>query len=397
MAEITEKDVLKKRGDLEREIDNHKKRFFEATLPDGGVHTFDLKTPPPKIDFWVKKLGIDKAQRDAAMEQKRLYITPLMTQKSQTTILLRSVSKKNGDQTTLDLNSGLVYDLMGRFSTPEDVVETLKMQGFYVKTDEVRSWVAEHNDNIKLKQAQFLLEHGRESIRVGTEAGRLQIINSQVHYWESRFKLDPTENITKLMLQLLKAAKDEVKGEVITVQGGLTIDVNATYRAKSSVNHIFSEIPINSLIIGMVAAQQGINPLALMGSLSHSYYSKMNGFNNPITGNEEVTLPSTIIKSYDWGMIEQMNSEKKRFEPISEVEVIEDKVHEAEVIATKEDLLARIRNFNKNKVSEQYIKDVESGEGAKGKTRPKATPKATRPKRGKKPKVSKKNKPTKNE
>ena len=104
------------------------------------------------------------------------------------------------------------------------------------------------------------------------------------------------------------------------------------------------DIPVNSLIVGMVAAKSGIRPEILMHQLCTSYYKDFNGFaSNPVLGSEKVMLPGALIKTYDWGEIEKEN---KKF-----VEEMVPEVVEAEIIEepskskTRGRLLNRLRQM----------------------------------------------------
>lgn len=67
------------------------------------------------------------------------------------------------------------------------------------------------------------------------------------------------------------------------------------------------DIPVNSLVVGMVAAKQGMNPVILMSQLSSSYYKDFNGFGSNILDSDDVVLPGELIKSANWDDLREKN------------------------------------------------------------------------------------------
>jgi hypothetical protein len=192
-----------------------------------------------------------------------------------------------------------------------EVLATLKEDlGYSVNQDSLSQWKKIHEEEIAVIRTNYSLENGRGENRVATEVGRLAVLNELLHLWQNKFREDGSKLASDMVMKILDSARKEVKGELITVQGGLSIDIRATIQASQNIRGVFSNIHINSMVIGVVAANQGIDPSGMIASLANSWYRKLNGFNGPVD-DSEVEHPSAIIKTFDWGNIERIAREKK--------------------------------------------------------------------------------------
>ena len=131
------------------------------------------------------------------------------------------------------------------------------------------------------------------------------------------------------------------------------IDINATLLGESNVTELMHKLSINSLVIGLTAATAGLNPARLIGQLASSWYSRMNGFNGNVLDETSVTLPSALIKQYNWDDIKSKSQDfVKEFIPIAEIvdEPDEDSAVQAE--ARRKDILMRLRSLKESKAKE---------------------------------------------
>ena len=114
------------------------------------------------------------------------------------------------------------------------------------------------------------------------------------------------------------------------------------------MNEVFSQLPINMMVIGLTAAKVGINPGLLMGQLAKSYYSKWNGFAK-LEDKSALELPGKFIKNYDWNAIKQMNETKAddNVEDVEYEEVFKDNIERIEFSQNKSSLLDMLNDYKK--------------------------------------------------
>ena len=244
----------------------------------------------------------------------------------------------------------MLLDLFGSMHNPKDIIKIIrKKEGYSLGEEDLVKFFNNHKSLIEARQSKYVMRSDR--YKVATEAGRLEIINDcmtdlQLKYEEfwSKGNVGSALNILKEIRALLEAARKEVKGNEIKLTVDGKIDINATLHGEENISRVMRDIPVNSLIVGMVAAKSGIRPEILMHQLCTSYYKDFNGFvSNPVLGSEKVMLPGALIKTYDWGEIKEGN---KKF-----VEEMAPEIVEAEIIEeppkskTRERLLNRLRQM----------------------------------------------------
>jgi hypothetical protein len=102
----------------------------------------------------------------------------------------------------------------------------------------------------------------------------------------------------------------------------------------------------------MVAAKRGINPMYLMHKLQHSYYKRYTGFGLPMTEDESITHPSTIVYNLDeLKLLAEKKENNEKEEMLKEMEL-----EEAEVISVEEGKSDMLTELQKRKAKLQQRK-----------------------------------------
>ena len=308
--------LYSKRSELDKEMNKHPKRFYNFSNENGDF-TSDLKAVPGKIQTVMRRQGATKEEIKEAVAIHNEHIAPIIKQKKLLTraingfVRVSTPEMDSGDEYILEREKDTLLKLFGSFHTVAEVLATLKEDlGYSVNQDSLSQWKKIHEEEIAVIRTNYSLENGRGENRVATEVGRLAVLNELLHLWQNKFREDGSKLASDMVMKILDSARKEVKGELITVQGGLSIDIRATIQASQNIRGVFSNIHINSMVIGVVAANQGIDPSGMIASLANSWYRKLNGFNGPVD-DSEVEHPSAIIKTFDWGNIERIAREKK--------------------------------------------------------------------------------------
>ncbi len=151
-----------------------------------------------------------------------------------------------------------------------------------------------------------------------------------------------------MILNILEQARKEVKGNELNLTIDGKIDINATIQGAENIFEVSKRMPINMLVIGMVAARVGVNPTFIMSALASSYYKNHNGFNG-VVSDEATASPVNLIKNYDWSELESKHNEIEV--PTNQLMIdaleIKDEDDKNEARQNKIDLLDSLRKMGK--------------------------------------------------
>lgn len=339
MAKKIQKDSIEKLQAnlliIEEKIDNHPYRIFSYTGRDQEEFTIDLKMPVNRLDQFMKKNGASKNDIEFAKSRRKdIYQRDLYLEKANIKKKINAITREEegitGDMFLLNKNASWILDKYGALFTTEEIYIKLKEEkGISVNKQILQQWRRINDEKIRIHITNHQLENSADKIRIGTDVGRLSILNKHLNYWDKRLDDDRrTSSVaSKMVLAILGEARKETKGEVVTING--QIDIKASLQASDSVDHMLTKLHINSIIVGMVAAKQGVNPETIIGALTSSHYAKFNGFAGDIMEDEEPDLPGKIIKSFDWGNLEA-NVKKANPKPLPISDITDKGIKEKE-------------------------------------------------------------------
>jgi hypothetical protein len=334
-----------------RALDESSDRFLTYIGKNNETHVIDLK--------YVNVKGIMKSRgaRDEdiadAQEIRKEIILPLIAEYNHAKQRYYNTFDLYNDRSkALAKLTPQLIDLFGSMCSAKDVKKIIKSrEGYDLNDDELTKFYNENKNVIESRQAKYLLKS--DKYKVATESGRLEIINDMLtdlylkyEYYINNDQETKALNMSREVRNLLEQARKEVKGNELKLTVDGKIDINATIHGGENVTRIMREIPINSIIIGLVAAKSGIRPEILIHQLATSWYKDFNGFNKNILGQEKIQLPGDMIKAYDWGELQVANStflhEMNPIE-ITDAQVIEEKVGQEK----KKELLQRLKQMKR--------------------------------------------------
>ena len=168
---------------------------------------------------------------------------------------------------------------------------------------------------------------------IATETGRLQVLNELLLTWRMKFNKEEKISYSTEMRKILEQARKECKGEqlFLTVDG--KIDINAMIHGQDNVAEALQKLPINMIVIGLVAAKAGINPATIIGQLASSYYKDHNGYNANFLDGKDIQLPGDIIRNTSWDELAgRVMTQSNEISPIEDAIVVE----EREVVKVEE-------------------------------------------------------------
>lgn len=296
-----------------RRMNEHPDRFFVFIDKRGETQTVDLKAVNIKGSILVKG-GTQEDVRDAEEIKKEIF-RPILREYSARKFSFESAYKKES-KGGMSLGPDVVeriIDLFGQMYGVNDVIKIVKEEcNIYLSNKELLRFYATKKAQIDIVKTKFL--KNSQDYRIATEAGRLQILNSILTDLHIRYEKHLTAGredkaliFEREIRNILEQARKEVKGNELKLTVDGKIDITATLHGTENVSRVMRSLPINSIIIGIVAAKSNLDPGVLIGQLATSYYKDVNGFNKNILGREKIELPGDIIRNCDWRELSQQN------------------------------------------------------------------------------------------
>lgn len=329
----------------ERTLSESSYRFFVFEGKDGEEITADLKSYSAKgfiLRHGGKESDVKKAQR-----HKEMYVIPLIEEIKRCKEVFNDIYRKEMLSSVTPETMSYIVKLFGEMNGVDDVQKILKEEKKIKLTQkELQAIFAKKKAEIESKRAVFLASSNQ--YKVATEAGRLQIINTIIIDLQHRYqKYLAEEKEEKALIfereirNMLEQARKEVKGNELKLTVDGKIDIVATLHGQENVSRVFRTLPINSIIIGLVAAKSGLDPTVLVHQLATSYYKDFNGFNKTILGREKIMLPGDLIRAANWEELEKQN--QKFLDEMTPYEVQEATYIDDERKASVKDRLKALR------------------------------------------------------
>lgn len=329
----------------ERALSESSYRFFVFEGKDGEEITADLKSYSAKgfiLRHGGKESDVKKAQR-----HKEMYVIPLIEEIKRCKEVFNDIYRKEMLSFVTPEIMSYIVKLFGEMNGVDDVQKILKEEKKIKLTQkELQAIFAKKKAEIESKRAVFLASSNQ--YKVATEAGRLQIINTIIIDLQHRYqKYLAEEKEEKALIfereirNMLEQARKEVKGNELKLTVDGKIDIVATLHGQENVSRVFRTLPINSIIIGLVAAKSGLDPTVLVHQLATSYYKDFNGFNKTILGREKIMLPGDLIRAANWEELEKQN--QKFLDEMTPYEVQEATYIDDERKASVKDRLKALR------------------------------------------------------
>lgn len=329
----------------ERALSESSYRFFVFEGKDGEEITADLKSYSAKgfiLRHGGKESDVKKAQR-----HKEMYVIPLIEEIKRCKEVFNDIYRKEMLSSVTPEIMTYIVKLFGEMNGVDNVQKILKEEKKIKLTQkELQAIFAKKKAEIESKRAVFLASSNQ--YKVATEAGRLQIINTIIIDLQHRYqKYLAEEKEEKALIfereirNMLEQARKEVKGNELKLTVDGKIDIVATLHGQENVSRVFRTLPINSIIIGLVAAKSGLDPTVLVHQLATSYYKDFNGFNKTILGREKIMLPGDLIRAANWEELEKQN--QKFLDEMTPYEVQEATYIDDERKASVKDRLKALR------------------------------------------------------
>lgn len=324
------------------------KRYYECTIKEGTpeeeTFTIDFQQTV-NVGSYIKTRGGTVEDVRKANGNRLLYLQ--LDRQYQRTVL--ELNKAMGTKLRKPRNivdyTGTIMELFGKFYTITDVANIMKKEyRIRIPEDELKKFYVEHRDLITKRRAEYVLQN--KEFRIATETGRLEVLNTMLVEVEMKNRAAGGSNVDycNLILRIIEQARKEVKGNDLKLTVDGSIDINATLHAETNIVDVMKRLSVNSIVIGLTAAKAGLNPAVLIGQLAHSWYSQFNGFNGNVIDDQDVQLPSALIRQYDWGLIEEESRKfVDDFKPIEGIIDEPDTTAQSKAESSRKSLLMRLK------------------------------------------------------
>lgn len=338
------KDSWVLREKLKQELDSHTLRYVVIENSGGVEKTLDCKAITPILKKQlIKHSGEIEPYFTETLEkltfQHKFLKDSYYLKISLLSRRINTLLAQEGINDTFNLREEEILEMFGKHHTIDEVFYIVtKEWGHKISMFQLKKWIKLHESEIENRKTDYI--HRKQDFRVSQEASRLELINTQLFYWQKKFEEKQSIEASNQIIKLLEQARKEVKGDQLKLTMDGKIDINATLHGQENIMRMSKKLPINMLVIGMVAAKQGIDPASIMASLATSYYSKHNGFNGNVNSDEEIQSPVNLIKQYDWDDLGRKNKQfKETIRPITDITEYENVEDEESAVSLKQSLL----------------------------------------------------------
>lgn len=323
----------------------------ESTIMKEEFRIIETSDPFLKIDLCIpagtmrKRMG-HLPQEEQATIEKRAKAVKVVQGKiaalKQKAFGIKQKGLYSMSESILDPQTGELIEYFGRFYSIEEVHKIVVQEwGYPVSKDLIGRFRKRHLDKIKERQEEYKRDYS--DIRLGYKRSRLEELEWIYKIRKSRYEETQSQSDEKLMLQIIKQIKDEVEKDVLRIEGDINHKVETTINLHVQQD-LFQSMTINDIIIGRIAARQGLNAAYLVERLHKSFYSRYSGFGDidKHTNDEEVSYPSALV--YNWDAIEKKHKEDKaKLEESKKPTSITDAKIVSDADVLKESLIAKLK------------------------------------------------------
>jgi hypothetical protein len=333
-----------------RMLDQHPDRWYTFRNKLKERQTVDLKNKSIR-SIILSKYGTEQDVDDAIAIQDSVLSKLIEDLGEKKASLQKAIREQKNRGAAIGIYTERLLELFGKFNPVEEIIKIIKAEtGTELGITELTQFYNSNKAIIEKRKEEYL--HSSNQYKIATDAGRLEILNTLLTDMLLKYK-DRLEQgkdaLVKVYSQevraILEQARKEVKGNELKLTVDGKIDITATLHGVENTDRIMRCVPINSIVIGLVAAKVGLNPTVIISQLATSYYKDFNGFNQMILGKDNIQLPGDYIRTYDWDDLREKN---KKFLGEMSTPIEEASYEEVEIADKKKsEILERIRRITK--------------------------------------------------
>lgn len=296
-------------------------RYYYFTDKLGREHSVDTTTALCGSIILAK--GGTEEDKKAVLDLFYTKSLPIVTRIRKAKSKIRGVFGDRYNPAVVEMGDEII-SMFARCYMVDDVIrEVEKRKGYKISKTAVQAFYRDNREAIERAKQQFLLS--KKDFYIASESGRLEVLNDLLMRWRAKLDKEERTAYSAEIRRILEQARKECKGDqlFLTVDG--KIDVNAMIHGQDNITESLQRLPINMIVVGLVAAKAGIDPASMIGQLASSYYKDQNGFNRNFLDGQDIKLPGDIIRNMTWEEIgKRAEGWKDSTRPIEDAVVVEE-------------------------------------------------------------------------
>lgn len=296
-------------------------RHYHFTDKMGREHSVDTTTA--LCGSRILAMGGTEEDKKAALDTFYTKTSPIMGRIRKAKSKIRGVFGDRYNPAVVEMGDEIIA-MFSRCYMVDDVIrEVERKKGYKVSKTTIQAFYRDNREAIERGKQQFLLS--KKDFYIASESGRLEVLNDLLMRWRAKLDKEERTSYSAEIRRILEQARKECKGEelFLTVDG--KIDVNAMIHGQDNVTEALQRLPVNMIVVGLVAAKAGIDPASMIGQLASSYYKDQNGFNRNFLDGQDIQLPGDIIRNMTWEEIgKKAEGWKDSTRPIEDAIVVEE-------------------------------------------------------------------------
>jgi hypothetical protein len=319
---------------IQRYVNNNPYRLYKYSVGD-RVFLQDCKCS----EYLIRKLMMNHGAAEEDIETAidiGYQLRHFYGKMSQLT--KKAFSGKSQPGGVLESRSEELLDLFGRLHTVEEVCRVVIQDwGFHVHRNTIQSFYTRNLKEIDRLRDQYSADYS--DVALTKKRSRLDKLSVMFHTYFERWHKDPRLEYARELRATLEQIRKEVEGENVNVNIQGQINVDMTIEVNKTLQEAYKRIPVNNLILAMVAAKKGIDPTKLMTQLTSSYYKSLTGYG---TYQPEIEMIHPVDLTYNWNEIDRKHRLKDKSVDVEEAKIVETTgslTKDAAITTTKNKLL----------------------------------------------------------
>jgi hypothetical protein len=316
-TEVVDAQAYIDREKIKRYLAEHPNRIYYYSVGD-NEYTVDCKGFPAMVKKWMTTKGANDADITAAIDISKQFhevgvIAAALLYKAKTGPL------KVERYRELDDRAEELIDLFGKLHSIAEVHRIILQDwNLSVSLKMVGSFYNRNLKEIDRLRDQYALDYS--DVSLSKKRARLDKRAIMFYTYYQKWQDDPRLDYAQLMLKILEQIEKEVEGERINVNIQGQINVDLTMEVNKTLFDAYKRVPVNNLIVALVAAKKGVDPTNLMTQLTTSYYRSLTGYGKY---EPEKELIHPVDLTYNWNEIEQKHRNKDRGVVIEDAQIVE--------------------------------------------------------------------------
>jgi len=327
---------------LDKFIETHPERIQVIPDKNGDPIHLDMTMSPAALRRKIQSRP--KSEQDRLMEISSKFRSLIARKANATRKWNLTIQKGN----VLDVKKTEILEMFGRLYTIDEVHrEIWERWGIKVNIATVTKFYHDNLSNIDKLRSKY--EANYSDLALTKKKSRLDKLSSMFYILWQKFKEEEKVQQSVELRNILKDIKQEVEGELIRIDFNGKLDVDMTLNINQKISDIAPKIPISALVVALVAAKAGLDPLKLMSKLASSYYSNLSGFGKNYNPDENPVDIRTLI--YNWDEIKHKHENMVVDVMVEEDLELDKRVKEK--IVNKRDLMLNMLSEYINKLENQ--------------------------------------------